>query len=441
MIISLTQKYNNENILSRAVIAGILNILNNYITYDQVWGNEPEDIEEVKIPWFYNQSGDERFMQDFYTHYAECVPPRPADGNFDMIPRGVITYNGSQIDTNRITSRYLQGKYLKEKDGKLESYVSFLFSIPLTLNFEMELWVDTQITALKIEQAINEEFYKNVTFFVYYKGMRVGCTAGFPESYTTTKNVQYSFESDNRIKMTFSLSVETYQPVFDKTTEVKASSNIKKFTYTLHSNEQKNMGTIKPITPKENTIISKGQPLYIEWNFTEEEGILRDVDLYWSYEGSNEYNTIITTLPNHEYFIWNIPEDFTKFKDPEIIWEETEYIWISRKPLINIIPDLENGQITENSFKIIDPGYFVARDNQEQINIQLEMRDKDNKIVYTKPGDLLGIISNNVLEKIVLKPGINIIYPNKIDYKKINIHITNSADTNTQGIIKNLVIL
>ncbi|HPI82155.1 MAG TPA: hypothetical protein PK122_02915, partial [Candidatus Paceibacterota bacterium] len=61
---ALYQKYNNEDILIRAVIAGLLDVLNNHIEYKQVWAND--DVETIKVPWLYNQSGDERFMQDFY---------------------------------------------------------------------------------------------------------------------------------------------------------------------------------------------------------------------------------------------------------------------------------------------------------------------------------------------------------------------------------------
>ena len=138
---ALQERYNNENILVRGVIAGLLNVLNNKITYEQVWSNE--DVEEIKVPWFYNMSGDERFMIDFYTHYAHCLPPKPADGNFDMIPRGILTYTGSPIDPARITSRYVQGSYLKEVNGQLQTYRSFLYSIPLNCNFTCNMWLDS----------------------------------------------------------------------------------------------------------------------------------------------------------------------------------------------------------------------------------------------------------------------------------------------------------
>ena len=240
---ALHTRYNSEGILSRAVIGGILNILNNNISYSQAWDND--DIEEIKVPWWYNMSGDERFKQDFYTHYAHACPPVPIDGNFDVMPRGAITYKGSTIANQRITSRFVQGHYLKEVDGQLQSFTSYLYSIPLSIPIACEMWIDTQTTALKIEQAIMETFYKTVTFYVYFRGLRVGCTAGFPETTTFEKNIAYSFETDNKIKISFNIEIETYLPVFDKTAEMNSNNNIKGFGLRIYdANERSSDGNI-----------------------------------------------------------------------------------------------------------------------------------------------------------------------------------------------------
>src|SRR5271157_943980 len=170
---SLNNHYNTDNIFSRALIAGLLRVLNFEIKYEQTWSNE--DIEEVEIPFFYNMSGDERFKQNFYTFYADCIRPKHIDGNFDRIPRGVVTYKGSPISAQRITSRFVQGKYVQEIDGKLETFSSYLYSIPLSPQFSIEMWIDTENTLLKVEQAIRETFYKTKTYYVSFRGMRIGC--------------------------------------------------------------------------------------------------------------------------------------------------------------------------------------------------------------------------------------------------------------------------
>ena len=444
---ALFQRYNNENVLIRAIIAGLLDVLNNEIKYNQIWGNDPlEDIESISVPWFYNQSGDERFMQDFYTHYAQCLPPRPADGNFDMIPRGILTYTGSGINAQRITSRYIQGRYVKEVDGKLEGFVSYLYSIPLNIKFDCELWADTQLTALKIEQELREVFYRNVTYYVYYKGMRVGCTAGFPEEFAIEKKIDYSFEEINKIKLTFQLDVESYQPVFDPTTEMPARNSIKKFTYRLYDKNEKSDGDIHDVrvtSPSSGSIIPKGNPMWIEWSFTREGGIMRDVDLYWLYVGSNEFYKIAMVEPNHEYYIWNIPEDFTNYKEPDIIWEDTPMVSVSRKPILKIIPDLNTGQIANDSFKVFSEGYFLTPNDDASINLQLEMVDDNGVISYSRDGAIYANIKFNKIDitNPVTVEDPSLFFPGTVDYKNIDIHVANSVNNDVFGVVANLTIV
>ena len=451
---ALFQRYNNENVLSRAVIAGLLDVLNNHIQYNQVWGNDPiEDFENINVPWFYNQSGDERFMQDFYTHYGSCMPPRPVDGNFDFFPRGVLTYTGSAINAQRITSRYIQGRYVKEVDGKLEGFVSYLYSIPLNITFDLELWAETQMTALKIEQEIREVFYKNITYYVYYKGMRVGCTAGFPEQVVIDKNIQYSFESENKIKLQFQVEVETYQPVFDPTTEMPADQNIKSFAYRLYDEGEKNDGDISQVSlnssinvssPTSATTFPKGNPLWIEWIFTKEGGIMRNVDISYKDVSSNDLQVIDKAQLNHEYYIWNVPETFTDFKEPDIIWiEDPSTITISRTPIIKIIPDLSTGLISDDSFIAYSEGYFLSPSEDISIGIQLEMKDDNGAVSYTGDGSIWANIKFNKLDMSnpVTVSDPCIYFPGTVDFKEIDIYISNSVNSDIFGTVTNLKIV
>jgi len=431
---ALHQRYNTENIFIRAVIAGLLNVLNNKITYEQVWSNDI--IDTIRIPWFYNMSGDERFMQDFYTHYAHCVPPRPVDGNFDVIPRGIITYTGSTINTEAITSRYVQGLYLKEIDGQLQTMRSFLYYIPLNISFNCEVWTDTQITALKVEQTIREVFFKTVTFYIYYKGMRLGCTAGFPDEVTIEKNINYSFENNNKIKITFTIQVESYQPVFDTTTETNANNYMTGIGMRLIDKNMTNNDGIIRITPEtnySNTILPKGFPYLIEWDYINENAIINKVDIYWSYAGENDRYVIEKGMPNNEYYIWNIPETFTNFQSPTIIWDESN-IKIYRNPIIKILPDINSKEISSSSFYIIDSGYFLASQEDASINAVLEMKDSNNKIVYSGDASLYFVLEDYKLKEAILPYG-NIIFPGNIDYKTIDIYIVNSVTSYNKSIV------
>ncbi len=450
---ALHQRYNNENILVRAVIAGVLNILNNKITYEQVWSSN--DIELFEVPWYYNMSGDERFMQDFYTHYGDCIAPKPADGNFDMIPRGVITYTGSEIDSARTTSRYVQANFLKEVNGQLQSFRAFLYLIPLNVNFDCEIWLDTQITGLKVEQMIREVFYKTITFYIFYKGLRMGCSVGFPESVTLEKNINYSFEQDNKIKLTFNLQVEAYQPVFDNTTEVEADSYMKGIGYRLvDKKDLDNDGEIIITTDYNNKIVPKGIPLVIEWDYKQENAVINRVDVAWTLTTDNVKTNIEKGVINHEYYVWNIPDTFTSFKPPQIIWDTESAVKAYREPVIRIAPNISTGEIDTLSFYVVDSGYFVSPMADTSINAILEMRDTNNRVVYSGDASLyFNIVDYQIDENDpVTLPYGNIIYPGNIDYKTINLYVINSVvghsvslspSDNTQpyGVITNLTIV
>lgn len=438
---SLYQKYNNESILSRSVIAGLLNILNNKITYEQTWSND--QIETITCPFYYNMSGDSRFEQDFFTFYGDCNFPKKIDGTFDKFPRGVLTYTGSIIDAQRITSRFVQGTYLKDVNGQLQTFRSFLYSIPLNINFDCEVWADNQVTGLKIEQAIRETFYKTVTFYVYYKGMRVGCTAGFPEDYTVYKNIQYSFETDNttRIKINFTLQVETYQPVFDPTTEMNANNSMSGIGYRLWQANEKNDGIIVITYPDASCVVPKGVPFMIEWDYTKEGAVINKVDALWANHGTTPLNVIERGIPNHEFYVWNIPESFTDYSHPTLLFGEDSSTSIYRQPIIRILPNINTGEITAASFYVIDEGYFISQ-YDTSINLVLEMKDNNGNISYTGDASIKINIAGN---KIDLTNPVTIsgpvYFPGTIDYKIIDIHIANSVNNDVAGIVQNIMII
>lgn len=439
---SLYNTYNNENIISRAVIAGILDVLNNSIRYNQVWSDE--ETEEVSIPWYYNQSGDERFMQDFYTHYADCNFPKPVDGNFDRIPRGVITYTGADIDANRITNRFVQGRYVKLIDGKLQSFVSFLYSIPLNIKFDCEILLDTQVTALKVEQAIRETFYKTITFYVYYKGMRLGCTSGFSEQIGVDKLIEYSFDADNKIKINFTIEVETYQPVFDPTVEVNANNYMRGIGYRIYQDEQKNDGNIVITSPISDITIPKSYPLRIEWNYNNEGGIIKNVDAYWAYAGTTEWNLIEKGIPNHQFWDWTISETFTSYVHPIIVWEEDSSTTLYREPTISILPDISTNIISEDSFIIVNPGYFMTNTTDSSISIILEMKDTQNRTIYTNDNDIylnLKDYSIDASNPVWINPDVSIVFPGTVDYKEIDLYIVNSVNKDVFDVIRNIKII
>ena len=214
---SFLHKFNTDNVHSRAVIVGLLNLLNSKVYIENILGDE--SIDSIEVPFYYNMGGDERFLQDYYLHWNECMTPRMADGNYDVIPRGIVTLSSNNVNTAAMTHRFVRGTYVKEVDGKMQQYNAFLNSIPLTMSFEVKIETDSYLDAFKVQQSILETFYKVQVYSVQFKGFRVPCQVGFPEDYSLEKTFEFTYQSETKVFVNFSLTVETYFPVPDRTTE------------------------------------------------------------------------------------------------------------------------------------------------------------------------------------------------------------------------------
>ena len=380
----LYQRYNFDNVFNRSVIAGLLYLLNHNLTYEQVW--DDNTVEKVTVPFAYNfaHARDQRFAQDNYTFFGrECFSNKLIDGKFDMCPRFAMTYTGSQIESSNITNRFVKGTYMKDENGVLTSYTAFMYSIPLTLNFDFEGWVDTLETAFKIEQAIRETFYKNQTFNVLYRGMKIGCRAGFPETYSVgDKTVSYSFESESQlIKMNFSLAVEAYQPCFDESQSIQSDKKIEYFgfdpaIYNNHNTpENKKIELhLHPIESKK--YYSAGQTIEISWDAISNSSDVYTILVYYVTPDGDKH-IIDCSMRQHNFVDWTIPESISNFKQPKIMFyennsfNENNSIKIIKQPKVVVIPE-STGYVNSGCFDILDPGEFS---NDGYVQVSCEYND------------------------------------------------------------------
>lgn len=394
---SLYEKTNSDDILVRSVIAGLLNLLNHKIDYEQVWDDtssltSEEDgqtiIQKVEVPWYHTfGTSQERFMQDNYTFFGkECFNEKPMiNGTFAPKPVGWLTYTSSQIDSSSITNRFVQGTYMKRVGNRLVSYTSFLYSMPLTINFDCKIEADNFVSALKIEQAIRETFYKNKTFFVQYRGMQIGCTAGFPETAAIEKTTEYSFDNSGKAPiLTFSISVETYQPVFDKTMEMERGNYIKGFgldvyvPYSKSKNEELKQLRIKGL---DNSIgYPSGTTMMIEWEYTSKDSEFLPVQIvYVDKDCPCEEVIIEQCTDNQSVYFWDIPEHFSQFEQPMISYPSNANV--IKEPVIKIVPN-KYGMIDDTSFIVIDRGY-IAYDTDD-VPFTFEYTDESGKPIIVK---------------------------------------------------------
>lgn len=381
------EKYNSDNILVRNVIAGVLSILNKSIKYEQVWENNIS--EEIILPWMYDLgSSDERLMQDNYTMFGLTCFAKKIDGNFDMFPRGFIRLESTTIDSDNICNRFVQGLTTRIENGKIRTYHSFLYSIPLTITFNCEIWLDNFTNMLKVEQALREYLYRNKTFYVLFRGMRIGCCMGMPNDYNEQKNTEYSLVSetgDQKIKLTFQLVVETYQPVFDNNMETPAECLMKGISFDV--NVVKNFDNLKNIELFCDDVMIGGLETHIQWDYKSENSDMCTVNLEYRKIKDSSGNLVDEAfipiemgLANQSDFYWKVPiiESKNKF---DIIYKENDHIKIIKEPKIKII---YNNELNENSFVVIDPGYFLTDASDGQCELYFDIGYFDDKTYKIK---------------------------------------------------------
>lgn len=214
------EKYNTDEVFLRSLIASLLRSFNEKLKYRQV--NDQQQILEIFVPFFYSLTGDEPFLQDAFMHYRNCETDLLlAEGNYDVVPRGIVSIGTTEINTQSLGNKYVRTSYAVETvKGEMKTFSSYTNSVPLNVNFDVSIKVDTLLDAFKIYQAVVTTFYKTYPFSFEFEGYRVPAQVGFPESYEMTKQLEFTYLSNPQlIEFRFSVAVETYFPERDLTTE------------------------------------------------------------------------------------------------------------------------------------------------------------------------------------------------------------------------------
>jgi hypothetical protein len=171
-----------------------------------------------------------------------------------------------------------------------------------------------------------------------------------------------------------------------------------------------------------------------------------NVSIYWLHHQENERFEIELGTPNHEFYLWNIPETFTDFQEPAIIWEEDPSLNVQlvRDPLLKIVPNTDTNEITESSFYAIETGYFRTISDDASMNIQLEMKDDDGNISYSEDGKVWANIKFNQLDAqnpVSISLDTSIFFPGTVDFKVVDLNVANAVNTDVFGIVNKLKIV
>lgn len=230
---------NVEDVFLRNSTIGLLDKCNKAVNVDQYYDDEPN---KFKVPVYYNNAGDENFMRDFFIKIPEGCKIPQAEGNYDVVPRGILTLKDFQVKTSDITNKFVRGTFRREERNDndqpvVNAYSARLFSIPLMLTYELKFRTSTLNQTFKIIQGVWDELYKNNVFFFQYRGIRIPGQAFFDDDQNYNKKRPFDYTDKNKLELITQVQIETYYPSFDNTTVFHRGNTMRQILSRVRSNQ------------------------------------------------------------------------------------------------------------------------------------------------------------------------------------------------------------
>ena len=221
---SYNLKYNSDDSIIRHTIIGLLADLNNKVYfYRQL---DADTRKAIDIPFYYSITGDDQFLRDNFLFSTatgtDCHPNTAfADGNYDVVPRGVVNLTGMSIDADKLVNKRNVGSYTKmNSDGAMEGYTAEFEMIPITLSVDLEILVSSTLDAFKITERLIKTLYKSNSFNVEVGHLneatyRLNSYYAIPEDFEIQSPIDFTFEDKDKYKISFPIEISSFIPSFD----------------------------------------------------------------------------------------------------------------------------------------------------------------------------------------------------------------------------------
>jgi hypothetical protein len=235
MKVTHTENIRNENvqdIFLRNAALSMIDLLNRQVIIQLKRG---DTIEDHEIPFYYNFGGDEGFMKDFFIDLpTDCKYPNHAEGNYEILPRGIVTLSSFAIKPADNTNKFVRGSFNEEsrdENGQkiLKAFSARLFTLPMALTFNVKIESDNINKTFKIMEKIFDFYYKNQVRYFQFRGVRVPAQITFPDTAQFTKNYNFTYTDANTVSISLDINMETYFPSFDDHSKMYKGHTIKQF--------------------------------------------------------------------------------------------------------------------------------------------------------------------------------------------------------------------
>lgn len=199
---------NFDDTYFRMVSAALTKTLSRCIT----WINYFEETRQrVVVPFYMSMGGDDRFLLDAF---VDDIVDSRVELNTDQIPRGTISFMGFNTDIAEFAN---PNQYLKKSvniNGEMKSFLSKTKGIPIKINYDIDIVLNTEIDVLKANEKILNMLFNWLYFNIDYFGLKIDAVFNLPDDRNIEITRDITLDTDSKKHIKFSLIVSTYYPSF-----------------------------------------------------------------------------------------------------------------------------------------------------------------------------------------------------------------------------------
>ena len=204
------ERFNFEDVFFRDLTVCVLDTLEGQIK----WINRFSSGDKfVQVPFYYSLTGDERFLLDSFSDDI-VSENRFVELNTDIIPRGHLTMTGFNIKADEFANPNVWLRMVVENDVEIRKVLSKVRAVPITVNYDLEILLSSEIDTFKCSQAILNTLWIYRYMYFEHNFMNIDAVILMPDTNTITMGREKNMSSDNNITLKATFTVETYYPAF-----------------------------------------------------------------------------------------------------------------------------------------------------------------------------------------------------------------------------------
>jgi hypothetical protein len=211
------EKFNFDEVFLRDLTMCVLDTLEGRVK----WINRftSGDVED-NVPFYYSLTGDDRFLLDAFTDDI-VSQNRFVELNTDQIPRGHVTLTSWVIRSDEFRNPNIWLRNVVEDNVEAKRVLNKLRAIPITATYDLQILLKSEVDVFKCSQAIMNTLWLYKYMYFEHNYMNIDAIMMQPDNNGIEIVREKNLKSDNTIKLTASLEVQTFYPAFITNVEVK----------------------------------------------------------------------------------------------------------------------------------------------------------------------------------------------------------------------------